>query len=70
MRPNRAMTSVLASACWIVLNCGCARSEDADKSLEAKYAAQRERMVQQIVAYGVSDKLVLQAMRRAERHKF
>jgi len=70
MRPNRAMTSVLASACWIVLNCGCARSEDADKSLEAKYAAQRERMVQQIVAYGVSDKLVLQAMRKVERHKF
>ncbi|MBM4086289.1 MAG: protein-L-isoaspartate O-methyltransferase, partial [Planctomycetes bacterium] len=27
-------------------------------------------MVQQIVADGVSDKLVLQAMRKVERHKF
>lgn len=71
LRPGKATAAALMGACWVLLNCGCARSEDTDKGLGAKYAVLRERMVQQdIAARGVSDKLVLQAMRKVERHKF
>jgi protein-L-isoaspartate(D-aspartate) O-methyltransferase len=58
--------------CLTLLGCGAVwTAEKEDAALEARCAASRERMVQNdIMGRGLSDKLVLQAMRKVERHKF
>ena len=53
----------LLGLCMVLLFTACAKQDE--------YASERERMVsRQIAARGVSDKLVLAAMRKVPRHKF